>query len=129
MTDEIMSFKDAMSYLKIPRSTLYKLVQEQRVPAIKVGRHWRFSKTTLDNWIAGDNKSISKSDVPDNKDNRLYCWQTDGRKLADDHHCAQCLTYRVRALNCFLLRNVVDSDMILCDKACRECEYFMENFD
>ena len=130
MTDEIMSFKEAMSYLKIPRSTLYKLVQEKRVPAIKIGRHWRFSKSTLDKWIAGDNnEDDSLSDVAGNGEDRLYCWQGNGRKLDKDHRCTECLTYRVRALNCFLLRNVVEDDMVLCNKPCRECEYFIKNFD
>ncbi|MEX0774198.1 MAG: helix-turn-helix domain-containing protein [Phycisphaeraceae bacterium] len=31
--------------------TLYKLCAEGKVPGIKVGRHWRFRKDNIDNWL------------------------------------------------------------------------------
>jgi len=48
-TDEILNIKEVSEYLKIPVSTLYKLIQEGRVPAVKLGKHWRFMKKDLDN--------------------------------------------------------------------------------
>jgi excisionase family DNA binding protein len=129
MDEQIMSFKEAMSFLKIPRSTLYKLVQEGKVPAIKVGRHWRFSKATLERWIAGEGIEISgQTEGFSSPRERKYCWQSD-RKTQTDHQCTKCLTHRVRALNCFLLRNEVGSDMVQCDKECKECDYFKQHFN
>ena len=46
--DEIMNIKDVSGYLKIPISTIYKLAQSGKVPAVKVGKHWRFMKKDLD---------------------------------------------------------------------------------
>ena len=46
--DEIFNIKEVSDYLKIPISTIYKLVQGGKVPAIKVGKHWRFMKKDID---------------------------------------------------------------------------------
>jgi excisionase family DNA binding protein len=46
--DEIMNIKEVSGYLKIPISTVYKLAQSGKVPAVKVGKHWRFMKKDLD---------------------------------------------------------------------------------
>jgi excisionase family DNA binding protein len=47
-SDEILNIKEVSDYLKIPVSTIYKLVQGGRVPAVKVGKHWRFMKRDID---------------------------------------------------------------------------------
>lgn len=38
-------------YLKIPKSTLYKLVRDGKIPPQKVGHHWRFRKVAIDRWL------------------------------------------------------------------------------
>jgi len=45
---EILNIKEVSTYLRIPVSTLYKLIQEGKVPAVKLGKHWRFMKKDLD---------------------------------------------------------------------------------
>ena len=45
---EIMNIKEVSGYLKIPISTVYKLAQSGEIPAVKVGKHWRFMKKDLD---------------------------------------------------------------------------------
>ncbi len=54
---DVMTIDDACIYLRIPRSSLYKLAQEGKIPCQKVGRHWRFRKVTLDRWL--DSASIN----------------------------------------------------------------------
>ena len=44
---DILNIKDVATYFRIPVSTVYKLAQEGKVPAVKVGRHWRFLKKDL----------------------------------------------------------------------------------
>jgi excisionase family DNA binding protein len=46
-SDEILNIKEVSDYLKIPVSTIYKLVQDGKVPAVKVGKHWRFMKKDI----------------------------------------------------------------------------------
>ena len=47
----VLTIEELSVYLKIPRSTLYKLVREGRIPSQKVGRHWRFRKESIDRWL------------------------------------------------------------------------------
>lgn len=47
----ILTIDELAEYLKIPKSTLYKLAQEGRIPGQKVGRHWRFRREAIDRWL------------------------------------------------------------------------------
>ena len=58
MTDEILTLEETRKYLKIHKGTLYRLAQQRRIPAAKVGRIWRFKKKKLDDWI--DKQSEAK---------------------------------------------------------------------
>ena len=46
--DEIMDVRGASAYLCIKERTLYNLLKQKKVPAIKVGGQWRFKKSRLD---------------------------------------------------------------------------------
>ena len=47
ISDDILDIKDAANYLRLPVSTIYRLAQDGRVPAVKVGKHWRFLRKNL----------------------------------------------------------------------------------
>jgi excisionase family DNA binding protein len=51
---DVMTFEEVMAYLRIPRSSLYKLAQEGKIPSQKVGRHWRFRREAIDRWLEGE---------------------------------------------------------------------------
>ena len=55
----VMTVDEVAKYLRIPRSSLYKLAQEGRIPCQKVGRHWRFRRAAIDEWLS---KSPSDND-------------------------------------------------------------------
>lgn len=48
---EILTIAEASVYLRVPRSSLYKMAQERKIPCQKVGRHWRFRREALDRWL------------------------------------------------------------------------------
>jgi excisionase family DNA binding protein len=48
---EIMSIEELSCYLRIPKSTLYKLAQDGKLPGQKIGKQWRFGKQAIDRWI------------------------------------------------------------------------------
>jgi len=50
-SDEVLNADEASAWLKIPKSTLYKLCNDGDLPAAKVGRHWRFHRVTLEQWL------------------------------------------------------------------------------
>jgi excisionase family DNA binding protein len=47
----VLTIDELAIYLKIAKSTLYKLAQEGKLPAQKVGRHWRFHRESVDHWL------------------------------------------------------------------------------
>ena len=49
--DNILTIEELSFYLKIPKSTLYKLVREGKIPSQKVGRHLRFHRELIDGWL------------------------------------------------------------------------------
>ena len=53
--DSIMTIEEVAAYLKIPKSTVYILAQEGKIPCQKIGRQWRFRLKTIDQWL--DEKS------------------------------------------------------------------------
>ncbi|MEO1818039.1 MULTISPECIES: helix-turn-helix domain-containing protein [Pseudomonas] len=58
---QVMTLDELATYLKLPKSTLYKLVQQGRVPGQKLGKQWRFGRAAIDRWLdaeqqGGDHK-------------------------------------------------------------------------
>jgi excisionase family DNA binding protein len=45
---DALTIEESASYLKIPKSTIYKLVREDKIPSQKIDRHWRFRKGAID---------------------------------------------------------------------------------
>ena len=48
---EVMSIDELAEYLKISKSTLYKLAQDDKLPGTKIGKRWRFHKSAIDDWL------------------------------------------------------------------------------
>jgi len=48
---EVMNIRQASQYLGVSPDTLYKYVNEQKIPAFKLGNRWRFKKSRLDQWM------------------------------------------------------------------------------
>jgi excisionase family DNA binding protein len=48
---EVLTIRDAAAYLRLPLSTVYRLVGRGELPGQKMGRQWRFHKAVLDEWF------------------------------------------------------------------------------
>jgi excisionase family DNA binding protein len=49
---KIMKTKEIANYLRLHPLTINKLSKEGKMPAIRIGRVWRFDKEVIDEWIA-----------------------------------------------------------------------------
>lgn len=49
--EEVLTIDELSDYLKISKSTLYKLAQDGSIPGQKVGKHWRFRRKTINAWL------------------------------------------------------------------------------
>ena len=48
---DVLTLNEVAEYLRIPRSTAYKLAQEGRLPGQKAGRQWRFHRAVVERWL------------------------------------------------------------------------------
>jgi excisionase family DNA binding protein len=48
---ELMTIEELERYLRFTRKTIYKLCKDGIIPAIKIGKKWRFAKEAIDEWL------------------------------------------------------------------------------
>ncbi len=58
MSHEIMTLKEVAEFLKVAEKTVYRLAQDGKVPAFKVGGSWRFRRSDLDAWIQNQTDAL-----------------------------------------------------------------------
>jgi excisionase family DNA binding protein len=63
----IMTVEEVAELLRIPVSSVYKLAHSRKLPAQKVGRHWRFHRDTIIQWIANGQLSFSANKTNSSK--------------------------------------------------------------
>ena len=52
MIDEaFLTTDDVLEYLQVNLRTVYRLIKAGKIPAVRVGRQWRFRKTDIDAWL------------------------------------------------------------------------------
>ena len=47
----LLNVKQVAKYLQLKESTIYSWAQDGKIPAIKIGRTWRFRRSDLDEWL------------------------------------------------------------------------------
>lgn len=49
---DILNLEQACDFLGVGERTLIKLLREEHIPGRKIGREWRFSRSSLMDWVA-----------------------------------------------------------------------------
>ncbi len=63
MHDEhFLTTEEVMDYLQVNLRTVYRLIKAGRIPAVRIGRQWRFQKKDIDAWLDG-NRSNGRDGV------------------------------------------------------------------
>ena len=58
---EILTTQELAKYLRLHEITICKHAAEGKIPAVRVGKVWRFDKEAINKWISkGQSKSVSK---------------------------------------------------------------------
>jgi len=47
---EILTLEEVAAFLKVHRSTVYRLLRKREIPAFKVGSDWRFLNFEVELW-------------------------------------------------------------------------------
>jgi excisionase family DNA binding protein len=51
-TDEVfLTTEEVLEYLQVNLRTVYRLIKAGKIPAVRVGRQWRFRKRDIDSWL------------------------------------------------------------------------------
>ena len=50
---EILTVTEVARFLRVPKSTVYKLARVGELPASKIGKHWRFLRRDIHEWMHG----------------------------------------------------------------------------
>jgi excisionase family DNA binding protein len=48
---EILTVQEVARFLRVPKSTVYKLARLNQLPASKIGKHWRFLRRDIQEWM------------------------------------------------------------------------------
>ena len=58
MDNDVFNLEQAIEFFGVSERTMIKLLREERIPARKIGREWRFSKSALLSWL-GEGDSVN----------------------------------------------------------------------
>jgi excisionase family DNA binding protein len=43
--------EEVLAYLRVTPRTIYRLIRSGALPAVRIGRQWRFRQSDLDRWL------------------------------------------------------------------------------
>jgi excisionase family DNA binding protein len=66
---EMLTAKDIQDMLQVDRSTIYRMAENGRIPAVKVGKQWRFSRDAIDAWLKTQSASPASVSSPEVQSN------------------------------------------------------------
>src|SRR5437667_2394106 len=51
MEETFLTTEEVLAYLQVNLRTVYRLIKAGKIPAVRVGRQWRFRKRDIDAWL------------------------------------------------------------------------------
>jgi len=58
--EQLLTIDQVSELLQIPKGSLYNLVNEDKIPYIKIGGRLRFKKSSIEKWIDGNEHKMQK---------------------------------------------------------------------
>lgn len=55
--DHFLTTEEVLDYLQVNLRTVYRLIKAGKIPAVRVGRQWRFRKRDIDAWLDSSRQS------------------------------------------------------------------------
>ena len=66
---EFLTTRQLQEILHVDRTTIYRMADDGRVPAVKVGSQWRFPRHAIENWLKTQNDASVAADAGMTGDN------------------------------------------------------------
>lgn len=64
MDDTFLTTEEVLDYLQINLRTVYRLIKAGHIPAVRVGRQWRFKRADLDAWLESQGTRKGRTPAP-----------------------------------------------------------------
>ncbi len=64
MDESFLTTDEVLEYLQVNLRTVYRLIKAGRIPAVRVGRQWRFRKRDIDAWLESQRPRGARSSSP-----------------------------------------------------------------
>jgi excisionase family DNA binding protein len=123
--EQLMTVKQVGDYLQLKESTVYSWAQDEKIPAFKIGRTWRFGLDTLRDWLREHLQAVDDIEVGEIEDEQLmtvkqvadylqlkestiYSWAQDGRIPA--FKIGRTWRFGLGTLHSWLERHLQDED-------------------
>jgi excisionase family DNA binding protein len=58
MFENLMTVKEVAALLRVSPQTLYKMLEQRSIPAVKVGSQWRFDRDQIREWIRKQSETV-----------------------------------------------------------------------
>ncbi len=62
--DHFLTTEEVLDYLQVNLRTIYRLIKAGKIPAVRVGRQWRFRKQDIDAWLDGQPQRATEVPSP-----------------------------------------------------------------
>ncbi len=62
--DRWLSVQEVAAHLGVSRETVYAWIKNKAMPAHRVGRHWKFKKEEVDQWVRNDGAAEDEDSEP-----------------------------------------------------------------
>jgi excisionase family DNA binding protein len=53
----LLTTEEVMALLRVNTRTVYRLIRSKGIPAVRVGRQWRFRRSDLEGWLDRDRRT------------------------------------------------------------------------
>jgi excisionase family DNA binding protein len=64
MDETFLTTEEVLEYLQVNLRTVYRLIKAGKIPAVRVGRQWRFRKRDIDAWLDSQRPRSGPRAVP-----------------------------------------------------------------
>lgn len=58
--DHLLTVKEVAALLRVSSQTLYKMLEQGGIPAVKVGSQWRFEREKVRAWLESQESASSR---------------------------------------------------------------------
>ncbi len=107
---EIMTLEEVADFLRVTKQTIHRLLERRGIPAMRVGRQWRFDKASIDVWLRQSSAEIVANILVIDDDETLCALFQDS--LQGDGHRVTVVSESSKGLE--LVRNR-DYDLVFLD--------------